>query len=160
MTHPPIINEATPILVFTPWNPSQPARLVEKKRAACVTQENLNDRAGLVSYDFTMTKLTGLALMAAAAFAITPALAGDKDNDHACCAKDAKMDSAAFANLNLSAEQKTKMNALVEKCNKSGCTKESMEAFMKSAGTILSKDQMAAFKAECSKRYDKKDEKA
>ena len=107
-----------------------------------------------------MTKLTGLALMAAAAFAITPAFAGDKDKDHACCATGAKMDSAAFTKLNLSAEQKTKMDALVQKCNKDGCTKESMEAFMKSAESVLSKEQMATFKAECSKMQDKKDAKA
>jgi hypothetical protein len=107
-----------------------------------------------------MKKFTAVALMAAAAFAVTPAFAGDKDKDHACCAKDAKMDSAAFAKLNLSADQKTKMDALVEKCNKDGCTKESMEAFMKSAESVLSKEQMATLKAECSKMHDKKDAKA
>src|SRR6478609_5731712 len=107
-----------------------------------------------------MTKLTGLALMAAAAFAITPAFAGDKDKDAACCAKDAKMSTESFAKLNLSAEQKTKMDALVEKCNKSGCTKESMEAFMKSAEGVLSKEQMAGLKAECNKMHEKKDAKA
>ena len=98
--------------------------------------------------------------MAAAAFAVTPAFAGDKDKDHACCATGAKMDSASFAKLNLSAEQKTKMNSLVEKCNKEGCTKESMEAFMKSAETILNKEQLATFKAECAKMHEKKDAKA
>jgi hypothetical protein len=106
-----------------------------------------------------MKKLTGLALMAAAAFAVMPAFAGDKDKDHACCATGAKMDSGSFAKLNLSADQKTKMDALVEKCNKEGCTKESMEAFMKSAGTILSKEQMATFKTECEKMHDKKESK-
>ena len=96
--------------------------------------------------------------MAAAAFAMTPAFAGDKD--HACCATGAgKMDSTALAKLNLSAEQKTKMDALVEKCNKDGCTKESMAAFMKSAETILSKEQMAAYKAECEKAQAKKESK-
>ena len=98
--------------------------------------------------------------MAAVAFAVTPAFAGDKDNDHACCAAGAKMDSASFAKLNLTAEQKTKMDVLVEKCNKAGCTKESMDAFMKSAETILSKDQLSAFKAECAKMHEKKDAKA
>src|SRR6476620_2476025 len=107
-----------------------------------------------------MTKLTGLALMAAAAFAITPAFAGDKDKDAACCAKDAKMSTETFAKMNLSAEQKTKMDALVEKCNKAGCTKESMETFLKSAEGVLSKEQMATVKAECSKTHDKKESKA
>lgn len=107
-----------------------------------------------------MKKFTGMALLAAAAFAVTPAFAGDKDKDHACCATGEKMDSASFTKLNLSAEQKTKMDALLQKCNKAGCTKESMDAFMKSAEGILSKEQMATFKAECSKTHDKKDAKA
>src|SRR2546423_14338045 len=103
-----------------------------------------------------MKKFT--ALMAAAAFAITPAFAGDKDKS-ACCAVKGDMDCAAtYAKLNLTPDQKTKMDALVEKCKGAGCTKESTEAFMKSAASILSKDQMATFKAECSKAQ--KDAKA
>ena len=98
--------------------------------------------------------------MAAVAFAVTPAFAGDKDNDHACCATGEKMDSAAFSKMNLNAEQKVKMDALVQKCNKDGCTKESMAAFMKSAEGILSKDQMATLKTECAKMHEKKDSKA
>jgi len=98
--------------------------------------------------------------MTAAAFVVTPAFAGDKDKDHACCATGEKMDSASFTKLNLSAEQKTKMDGLVQKCNKDGCTKESMEAFMKSAEGILSKEQMATLKAECSKMHEKKEAKA
>jgi len=105
-----------------------------------------------------MKKFTGIALLAAVAFAVTPAFAGDKD--HACCAPGAKMDSASFTKLNLTAEQKTKMDALLQKCNKDGCTKESMAAFMKSAEGVLSKDQMAELKAECSKMQDKKNTKA
>ena len=111
-----------------------------------------------------MTKLTGLALIAAAAFAVTSVYAGDKDKEGGCCArhaKNAKMDcSQTYAKLNLSAEQKTKMDALVAKCNKNGCTKESMEEFMKSAEGVLSKEQMATLKAECSKMQEKTDAKA
>ena len=107
-----------------------------------------------------MTKLSGLALIAAAAFAVTSAYAGDKEKDSGCCAmhakNDAKMDcSQTYAKLNLSADQKTKMDAMVAKCNKSGCTKESMDEFMKSAEGILSKEQLATLKAECSKMQDK-----
>jgi Spy/CpxP family protein refolding chaperone len=104
-----------------------------------------------------MTKLT-LALMAAAALAVTSAYAGDKEKDGGCCATHAnnKMDcSQTYAKLNLSAEQKTKMDTLVTKCNKDGCTKESMEAFMKSAEGILSREQMATLKTECSKHREK-----
>src|SRR3954470_8679429 len=103
-----------------------------------------------------MTKLTGLALMAAMAFAVTPMFAGDKDKDHSCCAAKGEMDCAAtYANLNLTADQKAKMDALVEKCKGAGCTKESTEAFMKSAEGILTKEQMANFKTECTKAHDK-----
>jgi hypothetical protein len=102
--------------------------------------------------------------MAAAALAVTSAYAGDKEKDGGCCATHAnsKMDcSQTYAKLNLSAEQKTKMDVLVAKCNKDGgCTKESMEAFMKSAESILSKEQMATLKAECGKMHEKKDAKA
>jgi hypothetical protein len=106
-----------------------------------------------------MKKFTAVALMAAVAFAVTPAFAGDKDKS-ACCATGEKMDSAAFTKLNLTAEQKPKIDALLAKCNKDGCTKESMAAFMKSAEGILSKEQMATLKTECSKTHEKKDAKA
>jgi hypothetical protein len=104
-----------------------------------------------------MTKLTGLALMAAAMFAATSVYAGDKDKG--CCTTQAKnntkMDcSQTYAKLNLSAEQKVKMDAIATKCNKNGCTKESMAAFMKSAEGFLSKEQLATLKAECAK-HDK-----
>jgi hypothetical protein len=101
--------------------------------------------------------------MAAAALAVTSAYAGDKEKEGGCCATHAnnKMDcSQTYAKLNLSAEQKTKMDALVTKCNKDGCTKESMETFMKSAEGVLSKEQLATLKAECSKMHEKKDAKA
>ena len=103
-----------------------------------------------------MIKLKGLAFIAVAVFAATSAYAGDKG----CCAKHAKNDSKmdcsqTYAKLNLSAEQKTKMDALVTKYNKNGCTKESMDEFMKSAEGVLSKEQMATLKAECSKMHDK-----
>ena len=101
-----------------------------------------------------MKRFTVIALMLAA-LAVTPVFAGEKDKEHSCCATGEKMDSASFTKLNLSAEQKTKMDALVQKCNKDGCTKESMEAFMKSAEGVLSKDQMATLKVECSKMHDK-----
>jgi hypothetical protein len=110
-----------------------------------------------------MRKFTGLALMAAAALAVTSAYAGDKEKDGGCCATHAnnKMDcSQTYAKLNLSSEQKTKMDAIVTKCNKDGCTKESMDAFMKSAEGILSKEQLATLKAECNKMHEKKDAKA
>jgi len=105
-----------------------------------------------------MTKPTGLALIAAVAFAVTSAFAGDKEKS--CCATHAKGDSKAcmsetYAKLNLSSEQKTKMDALHADYDKGGCTKESMDKMLKSAESVLSKDQMATLKAECSKMHDK-----
>jgi hypothetical protein len=102
-----------------------------------------------------MTKLTGLALIAAAAFAVTSAYAGDKG----CCATHAKNDkkdcSQTYAKLNLSDEQKVKLEGLQADCKKGGCTKESMDKFMKSAEGILSTEQFATLKAECAKMHDK-----
>ena len=102
-----------------------------------------------------MTKL--IALIAAAAFAVTSAYAGDK----ACCAagathaKNNKDCSQTYATLNLSAEQKAKMETAHAECTKGGCTKESMDKFMKSAEGILSPEQFATLKTECAKKPDK-----
>ena len=46
------------------------------------------------------------------------------------------------------------MEALQADCKKGGCTKESMDKFMKSAEGILSKEQFATLKTECAK-HDK-----
>jgi hypothetical protein len=108
-----------------------------------------------------MRRFTGLAVIAAAALAVTSASAGDKEKEPSCCAVRGTMDCAAtYAKLTLTPEQKAKMDALVEKCKGAGCTKESTDAFIKSAESILSKEQMTAFKAECTKLRDKNDPKA
>ena len=76
----------------------------------------------------------------------------------ACCAngKTAKKTMCAdYAKLNLSAEQKTKLTALQEKCMKDGCTEKTRAKFLKSAQRILSADQYAQLKAEC-ERPEKK----
>lgn len=103
-----------------------------------------------------MIKLKGLAFVAVAVLAATSAFAGDK----ACCASNAKNDKMScashnYAKLNLSDEQKVKMEALQADCKKGGCTKESMDKFMKSAEGILSKEQFATMKTECAKKHDK-----
>jgi hypothetical protein len=104
-----------------------------------------------------MIKLKGLAFMMVAVLAATSAFAEDKS----CCASHAKGDSkmcmsATYAKLNLSSEQKAKLDALHVEYDKAGCTKESMDKFMKSAKGILSKEQFATLKSECSKMHDKK----
>jgi hypothetical protein len=108
-----------------------------------------------------MKKPKGLALMMVAVMAATSAYAGDK----ACCASHAKNDnkmcmSETYAKLNLSSEQKTKLDALHADYDKAGCTKESMDKFMKSAEGVLSKEQFATLKTECSKMHRDKDSKA
>jgi hypothetical protein len=104
-----------------------------------------------------MKQFGAIALLAAAAFAVTPAFAhDDKDKKPSCCVAKGEMDCAAtYANLKLTAEQKAKMDALVEKCKGAGCTGESTAAFMKSAESILTKEQMATFRTECAKAHDK-----
>jgi hypothetical protein len=103
-----------------------------------------------------MIKFKGLAFITMAVFAATSVFAGDK----ACCASHAKADgkmcmSETYAKLNLSAEQKTKLDALHAEYDKAGCTKESMDKFMKSAEGILNKEQFATLKTECAKMQDK-----
>lgn len=102
-----------------------------------------------------MMKLTGLALITVAVFAATSANAGEKG----CCAAHAKNGRVScdqtYAKLNLSAEQKVKLEKLDAQCHKAGCTKESMDKFMKSAAGILSKEQFATLKAECAKMHDR-----
>jgi hypothetical protein len=105
-----------------------------------------------------MKKPKGLALMMVAVMAATSAYAGDK----ACCASHAKNDSKmcmseTYAKLNLSAEQKAKLDALHADYDKAGRTKESMAKFLKSAEGVLSKEQFATLKTECSKMPKKED---
>jgi Spy/CpxP family protein refolding chaperone len=102
-----------------------------------------------------MTKL--IALVAAGAFAAGTMLAGE----HGDCAKkvgsEAKMAcTASFANLNLTADQKTKMETAMTEHHKTGCTDASEAKFMKDAEGILTPEQFAKFKAECSKEKSEK----
>jgi hypothetical protein len=95
-----------------------------------------------------MTKF--IALVAAGVFAAGTMFAGE----HGDCTKKAGNEAKAacavsYANLNLSAEQKTKMEAAMAEHHKAGCNEASEEAYMKEAKGILSKEQYAKFKAEC-----------
>ena len=100
-----------------------------------------------------MTKLTKLALIATAAFAVVSAQAGDKKS---CCAAHGTADgkmcmSQTYSKLNLTDAQKAKLDALHAKYDKDGGSKESMDKFLKSAEGVLSKDQFATLKSECAK---------
>jgi Spy/CpxP family protein refolding chaperone len=95
-----------------------------------------------------MTKL--IALTAACAFAAGTMFAGE----HGDCTKKAGNEAKAactvsYANLNLTPEQKTKMEAAMAEHHKAGCTEASEEAYMKEAKGILNKDQYVKFKTEC-----------
>ena len=88
--------------------------------------------------------------------AASSAFAGDK----ACCAKGVsnkeKAACADLAYLNLSGEQKTKLETWQADCMKAGCTKESRAKFLKQAKGILSSDQYAKLKTECDKSANAK----
>ena len=102
-----------------------------------------------------MIKITSTALVAVAMLMASSAFAGDK----ACCAKGvSKADSMACVNLatlNLTPDQKTKIEAWQSECTKAGCTKASRAEFLKKAKGILSADQYATLKAECNKSAKK-----
>ena len=104
-----------------------------------------------------MIKFIGTAAVAVAMLTVSAAFAKEKSDDMACCAKNAanQQSCANLASLNLSAEQKSKIETWQSKCMKAGCTKESRTAFLKKAQGILSKDQYAKLKAECSKSAKK-----
>src|SRR4029077_9287858 len=81
----------------------------------------------------TMIKITTTALIALAVLTASSVSAGDK----ACCASGAsKANSMACVNLaalNLTPDQKTKIEAWQAECVKAGCTKESRQMFLKQA---------------------------
>jgi hypothetical protein len=98
-----------------------------------------------------MVKITTTALVAAAMLVASSAFAGDK----ACCAKGVsnteKTACLDLATLNLTPDQKAKIEAWQADCVKAGCTKESRKTFLKQAKGILSAEQFAQLKAQCKK---------
>jgi LPS O-antigen subunit length determinant protein (WzzB/FepE family) len=100
-----------------------------------------------------MVKIIGTSVVAAAMLMASSAFAKDKSDDMACCAKNASNQKACanLTSLNLTTDQKSKIEAWQSECTKAGCTKESRQAFLKKAQGILSADQFAKLKAECGK---------
>jgi len=95
-----------------------------------------------------MTKL--VALVAAGLFVAGTMFAGE----HGDCTKQAgykgKMAcELSLASLNLTPEQKTKMDAVMAQHEKEGCNEASEAKYMQEAKTILTKEQYAKFEAEC-----------
>ena len=97
-----------------------------------------------------MIKIATLSLITALGFAASSAFAVEKK---ACCASDTgKMEcSQIYAKLNLTSEQKTKLDAFQARCEKDGCTEDSMKKFLSSAKGVLSSEQYAQLKTECMK---------
>jgi hypothetical protein len=106
-----------------------------------------------------MIKITTTALVAIAMLTASSAFAGD----HACCAHASKANSMACVNLttlNLTPDQKAKIEAWQTECMKAGCTKESRKTFLKQAQGILSAEQFAQLKAQCKKGANAKKSQA
>jgi Spy/CpxP family protein refolding chaperone len=103
-----------------------------------------------------MIKITTAVLVAAAMFISSSVFAGDK----ACCPKGVSnpgsMACVDLATLNLTPDQKAKIEAWQAECMKAGCTKESRKTFLKQAKGILSADQFAQLKAQCKKSANAK----
>jgi Spy/CpxP family protein refolding chaperone len=102
-----------------------------------------------------MTKL--IALVAAGAFAAGTMFAGE----HGDCAKKAGNEgkmacTASLATLDLTPDQKTKMETAMTEHHKAGCTAVTETKFMKDAEGILTPEQFAKFKAECNKAKKEK----
>jgi len=103
---------------------------------------------------FTMTKL--IALVTAGLFAAATVFAGEHCNCTKQVGNEAKMAcEVSLANLNLTADQKTKMDAAMAEHHKAGCSEASEEKYMQEAKSVLTKEQYAKFKAECKGKGEK-----
>jgi Spy/CpxP family protein refolding chaperone len=97
-----------------------------------------------------MTKV--IALITAGLFAAATMFAGEHGNCTKQVGNETKMAcEVTLASLNLTPDQKTKMNAAVEEHHKAGCTEASESKYMESAKSILTPEQYAKFEAQCKK---------
>ena len=97
-----------------------------------------------------MTKL--IALVTTGLFAAGTMFGGEHGN----CTKKAGNEAKAacevsLASLNLTPEQKTKMDSVMAEHAKAGCSEASEAKYMQEARGILTKEQFAKFKAQCKK---------
>jgi hypothetical protein len=93
-----------------------------------------------------------IALITAGLFAAGTMFAGEHGNCTKQVGNEAKMAcQISLASLNLTADQKTKMDAAMAEHHKAGCSEASEEKYMQEAKAILTKEQYAKFKAECKK---------
>jgi Spy/CpxP family protein refolding chaperone len=97
-----------------------------------------------------MTKI--IALVTVGLFAAGTMFAGE----HGSCTKQVGHEGkaacqASLASLNLTSDQKTKMDAAMEEHHKAGCTQASEVKYMEAAKSILTPEQYAKFEAQCKK---------
>ena len=101
-----------------------------------------------------MTKF--IALLVAGMFVSGAVFAGEHGD---CTKKVGNMEkpacSVTLASLNLTPEQKTKMDAVMAEHHKAGCSEASEAKYMEEAKTILNQEQFAKFQAECKEHKEK-----
>ena len=101
-----------------------------------------------------MTKF--IALLVAGMFVSGAVFAGEHGD---CTKKVGNMEKPAcsvnVASLNLTPEQKTKLDAAMAEHHKAGCSEASEAKYMEEAKTILNQDQFAKFQAECKEHKEK-----
>ena len=103
-----------------------------------------------------MTKI--IALTAVGMFAVASAFAGSKGDCTKQVGNEAKAPcQVSFASLNLTADQKTKLEAAKAEHEKAGCSEASEAKYMEQAKGILTKEQFTKFEAECSHMKEAKD---
>ena len=95
-----------------------------------------------------MTKI--IAIVVAGMFATGALFAGE----HGDCTKQVGNTgkpacSVNLASLNLTADQKTKMDAAMAEHHKAGCSEASEAKYSEEAKSILNKEQFAKFEAQC-----------
>ncbi len=90
-----------------------------------------------------MIKITTTALVAAAMLIVSCCAGGGSHTGKTACAD--------LATLNLTPDQKAKIEVWQAECMKAGCTKESRQTFFSRAKEILSAGQFAQLKAQCKK---------
>src|SRR6266550_149711 len=98
----------------------------------------------------TMTKL--IAVVTAGLFAAGTMFAGEHGNCTKQVGNEAKMAcTVALASLNLTPDQRTKMDAAMTEHQKAGCNEASEAKYMETAKSILTPEQYAKFEAQCKK---------
>ena len=97
-----------------------------------------------------MTKL--IALVTAGLFAAGTMFAGEHGNCTKQVGNEAKAAcQVSLASLNLTPDQKTKMDAAMADHQKAGCSEASEAKYMEQAKSILTPEQYAKFEAQCKK---------